>query len=150
MVVRLGKSICHGKRKTGLHAGALADTGVGSEPIFILYLRRLRRKQHIFHLFYLKMTTTIYLTVEFNILPILELCGRDEGSTQVTVTHPLGLPPGGILLAHHLKNVPPFKRKSCLLARRGLVLKGCVVKQSSKIDLFVVFTKIFSTIILEL
>lgn len=28
-------------RETGLHVGALGDTGAGKEPIFILYLSRL-------------------------------------------------------------------------------------------------------------
>lgn len=29
----------------GLHVGALGDTGAGKEPIFILYLKRLDKKQ---------------------------------------------------------------------------------------------------------
>lgn len=68
-------------------------------------------------------------------LPLLEQCGGDEGGAQVTVANSLGLPPGGVLMAHHLKNVSPLERKSRLLARRGLVLKGGVVEQSAKVDL---------------
>lgn len=66
----------------------------------------------------------------------MELGRGDERSAQVTVTHPLGLPPGGVLLAYHLENVPSFKRKTRLLARRGLVLIRCVVEQSPKVNLW--------------
>lgn len=68
-------------------------------------------------------------------LPFLELGGGDERSPQVTVAHSLGLPPGGILLAYNLENVPPPKRKARLLARRGFVLIRCVVEQSSQVNL---------------
>lgn len=68
-------------------------------------------------------------------VPFLELGRGDERSAQVTVTHPLGLPPGGVFLAYNLENVPPFKRKSRLLARRGFVLVRCVVEQSPKVYL---------------
>lgn len=65
----------------------------------------------------------------------MELGGGDERSAQVAVAHSLGLPPGGVLLADNLENVPPLERKSRLLARRGFVLVRCVVEQSPQVNL---------------
>lgn len=80
---------------------------------------------------------TIYLTDKsWRWLPLLELCRGYKGSAQVTVAHFLGLPPGGVLLADNLKNIPPLKRKSCLLARCSFVLIGCIVKQCPQVDLY--------------
>lgn len=68
-------------------------------------------------------------------LPLLKLRRGDEASTQVTVAHPLGLPPGGVLLANYLKNVPLPKRKPSLLAWSSLVFIRRIIKQSPEEDL---------------
>lgn len=36
------------KGKPGLHVGARGDVGAGNEPIFILYLKRLEKKEKTF------------------------------------------------------------------------------------------------------
>ena len=61
--------------------------------------------------------------------------GGDEAGPQVAVPDPLGLPPGGVVLSHHLQDVPPLEGKSRLLAGRGLVLQGDVVKQGPHVHL---------------
>lgn len=68
-------------------------------------------------------------------VPLLEVGRGDERSAQVAVAHPLGLPPGGVLLAYDLENVPPLERKPRLLARCGFVLVRCVVEQSPEVNL---------------
>ena len=67
--------------------------------------------------------------------PLLEVFGRDEAGPQVAVPDPLGLPPGGVVLGHHLQDVPPLEGKSRLLAGRGLVLQGDVVEQGPHVHL---------------
>lgn len=39
------KTMFNCRGKMGLHVGALGDTGAGKEPIFILYFKRLAKKQ---------------------------------------------------------------------------------------------------------
>lgn len=67
--------------------------------------------------------------------PLLEVFGGDEPGSEVAVSHPLCLPPRGVVLGHNLQDVPPFKGKSRLLAGSGLVLQGDVVKQGPHIHL---------------
>jgi len=67
--------------------------------------------------------------------PLLELFGGDESGPQVAVSHTLGLPPRGVVLCHHLQDVPPFEGKSRLLTGRGLVFQWDVVKQGSHVYL---------------
>lgn len=67
--------------------------------------------------------------------PLLELFGGDEPGPQIAVPHSFGLPPRGVVLRHHLQDVPPFEGKSRLLAGRGLVLQWGVVKQGSHVHL---------------
>lgn len=67
--------------------------------------------------------------------PLLELFGRDESGPQVAVSHTLGLPPGGVVLGHHLQNVASLEGKSRLLAGRGLVFQWDVLKQGPDVHL---------------
>lgn len=67
--------------------------------------------------------------------PLLELFGGNQSGPQVTVPHPLRLPPRGVVLCHDLQDVPSFKGKPRLLAGRGLVFQGDVVEQSSHVNL---------------
>lgn len=125
---------------------ARGEVGAGKEPIFIRYLKRLAEtttKEKLFIVWSCKNGNDPH-TLRSNrrgfvrgglALPFLELGGGDERSAQVAVTHSLGLPPGGVLLAYNLENVPPFERKARLLARRGFVLIRCVIEQSSQVNL---------------
>lgn len=61
--------------------------------------------------------------------PLLELLGRDEAGPKVGVTQTLSLPPGRVVLAHHLQHLPALERQPCLLAGDGAVLVGVVVEQ---------------------
>ena len=62
--------------------------------------------------------------------PFLELLGGDETGPEVGVPYSLGLPPRGIILAHHLQDLPALERQACLLARNGPVLPRVVVEKS--------------------
>lgn len=68
-------------------------------------------------------------------LPLLELLGGDQSGSQVAVSHTLGLPPGGVVLRHHLQDVSSFEGKSRLLAGCSLVFQRDVVKQCSHVHL---------------
>lgn len=65
------------------------------------------------------------------ILPLLELLGGDEASSKVGVSHSLGLPPGGVILAHHLQDLPPLEGQACLLAGDGTVLSRVIVEEGT-------------------
>lgn len=125
---------------------ARGEVGAGKEPIFIRYLKRLaetKTKEKRFGFVELENGNDAHTSRSNRhgfirgglAVPLLELRGGDERSAQVTVTHSLGLPPGGVLLTDNLENVPPLKRKSRLLARRGFILIRCVVEQSSQVNL---------------
>ena len=62
--------------------------------------------------------------------PFLELLGGDEASSKVGVPHSLGLPPRGVILAHHLQDLPALEGQPCLLAGNGPVFPGVVVEES--------------------
>lgn len=64
-------------------------------------------------------------------LPLLELLRRDEASSKVGVPHSLGLPPGGVVLAHHLQDLPPLEGQACLLAGDGTVLPRVIVEEGT-------------------
>lgn len=69
-------------------------------------------------------------------LPLLELLGRDEASSKVSVSHSLGLPPGGVILAHHLQDLPPLEGQACLLAGDGTVLPRVIVEEGTHEHLY--------------
>lgn len=62
------------------------------------------------------------------LLPLLELFGGNKSSSQVAVSHTLGLPPCGIVLGYNLQDVTPLKGKSSFLAWRRLVFQWDVVE----------------------
>lgn len=61
--------------------------------------------------------------------PFLELLGGDEASSKVGVPHSLGLPPRGVVLAHHFQDLPALEGQACLLAGDGPVLPRVVVEE---------------------
>ncbi|TNN72437.1 hypothetical protein EYF80_017363 [Liparis tanakae] len=63
------------------------------------------------------------------LLPLLELLGRDQAGSGIGLFLVFGLPPGGIVLAHDLKDGTPLEGQSGLLAWDGFVLLGFVVKE---------------------
>lgn len=65
------------------------------------------------------------------ILPLLELLGGNEASSKVGVSHSLGLPPGGVILAHHLQDLPLLEGQACLLAGDGTVLPRVIVEEGT-------------------
>lgn len=69
-------------------------------------------------------------------LPLLELLGGDEASSKVRVSHSLGLPPGGVVLAHHLQDLPPLEGQACLLAGDGTVLPRVIVEEGTHEHLY--------------
>lgn len=73
--------------------------------------------------------------MRLGLLPLLELLGGDQSGSQVAVPNPLGLPPRGVVLRHHLQDVSSFEGKPRLLAGRGLVFQRDVVEQGSHVHL---------------
>jgi hypothetical protein len=64
-------------------------------------------------------------------LPLLELLRWDEASSKVGVAYSLGLPPGGVILAHHLQDLPPLEGQASLLAGDGTVLPRVIVEEGT-------------------
>ena len=63
--------------------------------------------------------------------PLLEPLGGDEAGSKVGVPDSLGLPPRGVILAHHLQDLPALERQTRLLARDGPVFPRVVVEEGT-------------------
>ena len=61
--------------------------------------------------------------------PFLELLGGNKASSKVGVPYSLGLPPRGVILAHHLQDLSALEGQACLLAGNRPVLPRVVVEE---------------------
>lgn len=63
--------------------------------------------------------------------PLLEPLGGDEAGSKVGVPDSLGLPPRGVVLAHHFQDLPALEGQARLLTRNGPVLARVVVEEGA-------------------
>lgn len=110
-------------------------------PYDLLSFFKNEQKYSNLNIIFLRAAAFTSCVIVIDVVPVLkrilllELSGRDKAGPQVAVTHAFGLPPCGVVLTDHLQDVTPQKGKSCLLARRGLVVEWRVVKQGPQIHL---------------